>query len=74
MKISKLLLILLLLPACGEDKIHTEIKEVCGSDSPAITLPDEVVCDHSPSNNIEVEGKEVVYMCTKIKGGKHEKR
>lgn len=73
MKILKLLLVMLVLPACGRDVVHTEIKEVCSSDSPAITLPNEVVCNHSPANNIEVEGKEVVYICTKIKGGNHEK-
>ena len=58
------------LSACADSK-HTTIKEICSEDSPAIVLPDEVVCNHAPANNIEVVGHRIKYMCTKI-GGKYE--
>lgn len=47
---------------------HTVIKDICSEDSPAIVLPDEVVCNHAPANNIEVVGRRITYMCTKIGG------
>ena len=54
-----------LLMACGDKGTTTEYVDTCGSDSPAIVLPDEIVCNHSDSDMVEVVGAEVVYLCVK---------
>lgn len=65
MKTFIMLSMLWILTACGKVR-HTEIREVCSSDSPGFVLPDRIVCDHSPSQEVMVEGGGVVYICTKL--------
>jgi len=63
----KYLVLLVFLAACGQQGTVTKVKEVCSGDSPAFTLPDQVVCNHAPSDMVEVsnaQGK-LVYLCVK---------
>ena len=63
-----LFIVLMLLSACGQPGVRTEVKEVCSDDSPAFVLPNEVVCNHSPTDVIRVDGQGIVYMCNKVQG------
>lgn len=62
----KYLALVLLLVGCGAgDRVITETKEICSSDSPPLVLPDEVICRHAPSRYAEVTGKNIKYLCVK---------
>ena len=62
---SALVIVSVFLIGCGDKGTTTEYVDTCGSDSPAIVLPDEIVCNHSDSDMVEVVGAEVVYLCVK---------
>ena len=72
MRVTTLLLTLILLSACGKPGVRTEIKEVCSGDA-QIVLPDEIVCNHSPTEVIQVDSVTTTYICTKFENN-HDNR
>lgn len=66
MKALVIFIACLLLSACGQDRVHTEVKEICSSDNPPLQMPDEVVCDHDDYDTISVDMKKKKYICTRV--------
>jgi len=68
MKTIAIVTMYLLLTACGVESTHTEIRDICSADSPALVLPDEIVCNHAPKKYIEVIGHRLRYLCIRQEG------